>query len=62
MNIRKAGARYELWLSRHLRIVTADLELKHAHMRSELFPFLRATYYRWAQIWADVCGDRKSVV
>jgi len=26
-------------------------------MRTEAFPFLRATYYRWAQIWADICED-----
>ena len=24
-------------------------------MRSAPFPFLRATYYRWAQIWPEVC-------
>jgi hypothetical protein len=25
-------------------------------MRSSPFPFLRATYYRWAQTWEQVCG------
>src|ERR1039458_4993751 len=57
MNIRKATERYEAWLGRHLRIVEADLEFKHAQMRTAAFPFMRATYYRWAQTWADVCGD-----
>jgi len=56
MNIKKATAKYETWLGRHLRIVEADLEFKHAQMRTATFPFLRATYYRWAQIWAEVCG------
>ena len=29
-----------------------DLDFKHEQMRTAPFPFLRATYYRWAQIWA----------
>lgn len=57
MNIKKATAKYEAWLARHLRIVEPDLNLKHAQMRTAVFPFMRATYYRWAQIWEDVCGD-----
>jgi len=57
MNIKKATAKYETWLARHLRIVDPDLKFKHAQMRTAVFPFMRATYYRWAQIWEDVCGD-----
>jgi hypothetical protein len=57
MNIHKATDRYEAWLSRHLRIVGEDLELKHQQMRAAPFPFLRATYYRWAQVWPEVCKD-----
>jgi hypothetical protein len=57
MNIAKATARYESWVSRHLRLLPADLELKHERMREGPFPFLRATYYRWAQIWGKICGD-----
>ena len=57
MKIAKATARYEAWLSRHLTILPQDLDLKHQAMRSAPFPFLRATYYRWAQTWRDVCGD-----
>ena len=57
MNIQNATNRYEAWLSRHLRIVKDDLEFKHQQMRSAPFPFLRATYYRWAQVWPQVCAD-----
>ncbi|HEV2444496.1 MAG TPA: DUF2252 family protein [Candidatus Sulfopaludibacter sp.] len=57
MKIAKAGARYETWLARHLRLLKDDLDAKHAAMRSAPFPFLRATYYRWAQIWPEVCPD-----
>ena len=56
MTIQEATERYEAWLSRHLRPIPEDLELKHQRMRSGVFPFLRATYYRWAQIWPEVCG------
>ena len=57
MNITKATDRYEAWLSRHLRILQPDLDFKHQQMRLAPFPFLRATYYRWAEIWAGVCGS-----
>src|ERR1051326_97652 len=57
MKIAKATSRYEAWLGRHLKLIEADLHLKHEQMRSAPFPFLRATFYRWAQTWAEVCGD-----
>ncbi len=56
MKIAKTTAKYEAWLARRLKILDPDLNFKHEQMRSAVFPFLRATYYRWAQIWADVCG------
>ena len=57
MKVTKATDRYEAWLGRHLRILDADLHIKHEQMRAAPFPFLRATYYRWAQTWAEVCGS-----
>lgn len=57
MKIAKATARYEAWLARHLTILEEDLKLKHEAMRSAPFPFLRATFYRWAQVWPEVCAD-----
>jgi hypothetical protein len=57
MKISKATDRYEAWLTRHLTILEKDLELKHEAMRSAPFPFLRATYYRWAQTWPKICPD-----
>jgi hypothetical protein len=57
MKIQKATSRYEAWLAKQLTIVPSDLTLKHDLMTSALFPYLRATYYRWAQIWPEVCGD-----
>jgi uncharacterized protein (DUF2252 family) len=57
MNIRKATEKYEAWLASHLKIVQADLEFKHQQMRTAPFPFMRATFYRWAQVWPEVCED-----
>jgi hypothetical protein len=31
--------------------------LKHKAMAVDVFPFLRATFYRWMQLWPDVCPD-----
>src|SRR5262245_28352296 len=56
MNLAKATAKYEAWLGGRLRLLQDDLAFKHEQMRLGPFPFLRATYYRWAQIWRDVCG------
>ena len=57
MNFARSTAKYEAWLARHLQIVAADLEFKHAQMRTAPFPFLRATFYRWAQVWPEVCPE-----
>ena len=57
MNIQKSTASYEAWLGRHLTILPADLELKHKAMATDVFPFLRATFYRWMQLWPEVCSE-----
>jgi uncharacterized protein (DUF2252 family) len=56
-DIRKANAAYERWLRKELRdeVVEADLHAKHEKMSSGPFPFLRATYWRWAETILDVC-------
>ncbi len=57
MNIVKATKKFEEWLARHLRIVPPDLQLKHQRMSESVFPFLRATFYRWVQVWPEVCPE-----
>ena len=57
MNIVKATRKYEEWLGSHLRIVEPDLQLKHEAMAKSSFCFLRATFYRWLQVWEEVCAD-----
>lgn len=57
MNIVKATRQYEAWLGSHTPLVKADLRLKHQRMAEAAFPFLRATFYRWMQLWPEVCPD-----
>lgn len=61
MNIVKATKRFEEWLGQQIRIVAPDLRLKHERMAESLFPFLRATFYRWVQVWPEVCSDLEKV-
>lgn len=56
MNIVKATRRFEEWLGRHTTLVKPDLRLKHQRMAEAAFPFLRATFYRWMQVWPEVCA------
>jgi hypothetical protein len=57
MNIVKATHRFETWLGAHTTLVKPDLRLKHQRMAEAVFPFLRATFYRWMQIWPEICPD-----
>jgi len=57
MNVVKATRQFEEWLAQRTRIDQKDLRLKHANMKADVFMFLRATYYRWAQIWPEVCPN-----
>ncbi|MHB8733780.1 MAG: DUF2252 family protein [Terriglobales bacterium] len=57
MNIFKATKRYEAWLGERLTLVNADVELKHELMAGDSFSFLRATFYRWMQLWPEICPE-----
>jgi hypothetical protein len=57
MNIHKATRSYEKWMRSCTQVVEAELRSKHERMREDLFAFFRGTFYRWAQLWPDVCPD-----
>src|SRR5271165_225686 len=57
MNIIKATKKYEDWLRLHIQIVGPDLRFKHEQMAAALFPFFRATFYRWLQVWPEECAE-----
>src|SRR6266446_2473669 len=52
-----ATTRYEAWLAERIPLVKPDLGLKHHAMSAGIFPFLRATFYRWAARWRTLVGD-----
>jgi len=55
MNIREATQSYEGWMRKCNKVIEADLRLKHQQMKKDLFLFFRGTYYRWAQLFPEVC-------
>jgi uncharacterized protein (DUF2252 family) len=58
-SIKASAKAYETWLGAALGgdLVEADLDEKHGKMRDGSFPFLRATYWRWAETIFEVCPD-----
>ena len=57
MNIVKATNQFERWLGQHIPVVKRDLSFKHQHMAETPLSFLRATFYRWMQVWPEACHD-----
>ena len=59
MDIRQSTTAYEGWLKNELAgdLVEKDLEKKRGKMKDSAFVFLRATYWRWAEIIFEVCPD-----
>jgi hypothetical protein len=56
MNIQQATTSYESWMRTHTTVVESDLRSKHEQMKSDLFLFFRGTFYRWAQLWPEICS------
>ena len=57
MKIAKATRKFESWLGEEIPLIKPDLLLKHRLMKQDKFSFLRATFYRWAQVWPEVCPE-----
>jgi uncharacterized protein (DUF2252 family) len=55
MNIQQATRQYETWLAGRIRVVQSDLDAKHEAMARDAFSFLRATFYRWMQLFPALC-------
>jgi hypothetical protein len=60
MRIDKANEHYELWLAARIPLIHSDLRRKHALMCESPFPFMRATFYRWAQVWPLLCPEAQT--
>jgi hypothetical protein len=60
-DIHEATDAYERWLGGHMRLIAADLEQKHVRMRAAIFPFMRATFYRWCQLWRELAPAEQAL-
>ena len=60
MGIRQATKSYEAWMRGCTKVVESELTSKHAQMRTDPFMFFRGTYYRWAQLWPEVCKELRN--
>ena len=56
-DVQEATRSFERWMRSCAPVVESDLRLKHEQMRESPFLFLRGSFYRWAQVWPQVCGD-----
>ena len=56
-DIVQATTDFEKWASRHVNLIRSDVKLKHRNMALSAFPFFRATFYRWAQLWPLICPE-----
>src|SRR5262249_47033673 len=50
-------AHFETWLRSRIEVREADLDFKHEQMATSAFAFLRATFYRWMQLWPVLCPE-----
>jgi len=57
MDIKQATKAYERWLAKRIPLLEPDLRVKHQRMAESPFPFLRATFYRWVQLWPKICHE-----
>lgn len=57
MDIHQSTRSYESWLAGQIRVLPADLDEKHARMAADPFSFFRATFYRWMQLWPELCPE-----
>ena len=57
MSILKATQNYENWMRNCMTVVQTHLRLKHKQMKRDPFLFFRGTFYRWIQLWPEICPD-----
>jgi hypothetical protein len=57
MNCKKATKSYEAWLAKRTLVIESGLVFKHQQMSADIFSFMRATFYRWLELWSEFCPD-----
>lgn len=53
----EATMQFESWLRSRITVRERDIEFKHEQMATGAFPFMRATFYRWMQLWPVLCPE-----
>src|SRR3954469_3640330 len=56
-NIFESTAAFESWMRKRTDVSRRLLKKKHRQMAAGPFPFLRSTFYRWAEQWPRVCPE-----
>jgi hypothetical protein len=56
-SIAAVTASYEEWAAGKLDLVPEDLTRKHKLMGADIFSFFRATFYRFAQLFPELCPE-----
>src|ERR1700685_653428 len=57
VNIQSATQSYEAWMRKCTVVVEADLKAKHEQMQSGPWYFMRGTFYRWAELFPEICRE-----
>ena len=57
MDIIQATREFEAWLGRSVSVGQDQLTHKHSQMAKHSIRFLRGTFYRWTQLFPEVCKD-----
>ena len=57
MKIGDATLSYEAWAGKRIHLIPADLRRKHVAMAASPFSFLRGTFYRWAELFPEICPE-----
>ncbi|MGZ9236066.1 MAG: DUF2252 family protein [Anaerolineales bacterium] len=57
MKIFKATRKYEKWLRQEHGVFEDDLSFKAKKLAEDPSAFLRGTFYRWMQLWPNVCKN-----
>src|SRR4030088_1237310 len=53
-SIVEATSDYEAWLEKQTPLIKEDIAVKHAKMATDPFQFMRATFYRWCELWPEL--------
>jgi len=54
-NIFESTDAFEEWMQKRTDVSSRMIKKKHRKMSAGVFPFLRATFYRWVEQWREIC-------